>query len=782
MALSRRFCMFLGLAVALTLPVGQAVAADEYYLANSYFRQGKHQKVLEIIDRLEKSDGAPAVSPALLWIKSQSLASLERPKEAVECLENLLTRFPAATVAGSARLKLAQILDEQKNYRALIEKLRGWTGFDGAEGQFTKLLARTLVLDGKTDQAIELLKGSTRHLDMLFEVLSESKRLDGFLAQEEKAFDGSPEASLRLGMLYGSKRDWPRARSYLEKCLRARPADVVLLNRMTALARESRDLASAVRYTRGLVTAEPENSGHLKRLGDLQLQLGQKVEALATWNQIRARASDDRQAHQLYVSILADHDLVPEAISAVEGARKLFSAPTLFAEEMGQLWAKKGDPESAAREYLTVVSRGGDKGRDLLLALAGVDRTRLTAALPGTRPSVAYEACVKAVLAAISVRPTVLELYYLLDDLYQLHPDQAKILDLARLLARNLATDTEQVLRAAKDFSAEGRVLEARFIYREVIPRLPVPESGDVALELARLERQAGESKSALELLKKLRAPAIPDPVDVAARTLAAEITLEDLKDHATAKKLLDEAASRYPTAREQARWSYLLARCALARLDFKEATGILTRLEAEADNPLGPEVLYQLALLELVGNRLEAGRERLQLLVLKRPSSHVANDALRELFFLATHKEDEKPFLTAEYYCQRLAVEMGRFDEYDRRVASIDPSKMPPAFKPDFMFLSARALRVRGQPQKAIEVLTQLLKSTPEGPVHEESLLLSADICEKDLKDTSRAKTVLQDFIMLYPRSIRAEDLRRQIEGTGAVPMPTRGVEIPAQ
>jgi predicted Zn-dependent protease len=360
--------------------------------------------------------------------------------------------------------------------------------------------------------------------------------------------------------------------------------------------------------------------------------------------------------------------------------------------------------------------------------------------------------------------------------------DEKRVAELARKLASSFPTDPDQPVRAARDFAAEGRILEARLILREVLPRLSGPESWEISLDLARLERQAREFKAALALTDKLAAGGVPESSALAGQTLAAEILLTDLRDHARAQVLLDGLLKAFPAARERTRWSVLLARCVLARLDWKGARSLLGPLETASGTGLEAEVGYLLSRIDLAENKLEEARERLQTIVLKHPHSASANLALRELFFMATHREEGKPFVTAEYHQQRLAVECGRFDEFDRRAAAIDPAKLPPAFRPDFALLSARALRARGQPAKAIDVLSRLAKEQSESPALQDGLLLLADIHEHDLKDPAKAKAVLADFLMLYPTGVAAEEVRERLEGPAPRAMPAQGVDVPAQ
>ena len=759
-------------------------ASEEFYLANSYFRQGKHQKTLEIIDKLERTEGQGALSPSLFYIKGQCLLSLDRFKDALEVLDTLIQRFPTSSQAGTAKLKVAEVLEEQKNYRALIEKVSPWASAETNDVQFTRILAKAYVRDSRPEQAISFLRGlpGSKATGVLFEVLTETHRLDSFLAGEERSFDGTTAAARRLGTLLGLNKDWKRAKPYLEKC-RMEKQEPELLQTMIRLAREARDLEAAVRYASDLSNLQPDNSGHLKNLGELQLEMQQKDQALATWNRIRARNPPDRQAHQLFVTILADHGFVNEAVNAVDGARRLFGSPALFAEEMGQLLVRQGDYMNATTEYLQLVGQPGDKGRDLILALAATGLKR-EAGPSSIRQSIKgpYESCVDATLRAADARPGNLDLYYLLDDLYQMRPNEVAIKELADKIVKGFASETDQTLRAARDFAAEGRSLEARLVLKEVLPKIGPPELWEVTLELAQLERRGGAFAVALSLTQGLDVDGVSEAVRILARTLSAEILLVDLKNHEKARNLLEKLLADFPTGSDRTRWTLLLGRCALARFDFKEAERLFGSLETRAGAPFQAEALHRLATVDLASNRLDAARERLSTLVMKHPAAPAANDAIRELFFLSTHKESGKPFVSAEYFAQLLAVEMGRFDEYDRRVASINPSQIPPLFKADFLLLSAKAARARGQPARALDVLAELMKSQTEGPAIEEGLLLKAEIYDRDVKDSAKAKATLQDYLMRYPASILCEEIRENLEGPAKRTMPTQGVDIPAQ
>jgi hypothetical protein len=394
-------------------------------------------------------------------------------------------------------------------------------------------------------------------------------------------------------------------------------------------------------------------------------------------------------------------------------------------------------------------------------------------------------ACIDAVTAALAARPHDITLYVLLDDLYQLDPlapAEERIRELAARLVESFASQPEIAVRAARDFAAQRRLLEARTILAGIRPRLAGPDRWDVTLELAALEQRARQNARALALASELDAADVAPAVTAAARELAARITLEDLSQPVEARRIVEGLVARFPESQRLPHWRHLLARCAMGQLALSDAARLLAALEPLADAQLLPAILLDQARLALIAGQIDAAREKLDLLVSRFPAHPHATDALADLLFLGTHREEGKPVLVPEYFRQRHAVAAGRLDEYDSRVAAVDPSRLPPAFRSDFRLLSARALRARGRPDRALAAIDSLRGGGADSPVLEEALLLAAAIHEDDLKDQAAADRVREDFLMLFPSSVRAEDVRRRLERSGPPALSTTGGEPPAQ
>lgn len=141
-----------------------------------------------------------------------------------------------------------------------------------------------------------------------------------------------------------------------------------------------------------------------------------------------------------------------------------------------------------------------------------------------------------------------------------------------------------------------------------------------------------------------------------------------------------------------------------------------------------------------------------------------------------------EKPSLQAEYFIQRHLLESGKLDALEARARPIDPAKLPPGMKSDFLLLGAGMLRARGQPAKAVEALEKLGKGEAEGPNLEEAILLRAEILENDLKQHDKAAEVYEEYLMLFPASVRAEEIRRQLEGDASGTVSGQNSEPSAQ
>lgn len=317
-------------------------------------------------------------------------------------LEDLIKRFPNHPVTPRARLELARILKDLREFDRAIELLT--TLATGPAGGFEAANAREMLLDLLYDlhrykDGIDLLEKAWKEAPGHVETgrrlarfyLSAGRQdearllLEGLLERTARAdvFNDLLQLAIRQGKvealqsLIEQRRARYRTVDYLDFITDCHLA-LKQNEQAAALLREAKETAGELRLLRKLAQLDqarndperalqslrllqkmfPDQWEYAKAVGHCLFQLGRKDEAIATWRtHFQKRGGLGTEGFQLFAEVLIEHRLYPEALGAFEEARRVTGIPTQFAEEKaGVLEALGRTPEALEEYFLTLVN------------------------------------------------------------------------------------------------------------------------------------------------------------------------------------------------------------------------------------------------------------------------------------------------------------------------------------------------------------------------------------------------------------------------------------------
>ncbi|MFT3923104.1 MAG: hypothetical protein QM778_11255 [Myxococcales bacterium] len=398
-----------------------------------------------------------------------------------------------------------------------------------------------------------------------------------------------------------------------------------------------------------LAQLEPDDPAHVVALGEEALARGDRAAASAIWQRLPRLAGAEGEGQLLLAQTLADHDLVDEALVAVQRARELLPGRFDVLRLEASLFERTGHAIEAERvwlEGLRLQELEPEARREVHQHLVALWRRQGLS----TRKLRELEQRVRR-------NPQDVEALWLMAELYARDPSQSgkEVPTLERLL--QLRSGDVETLRALERAHAR-RGESARVL--EVLDRLIVAEPTQAAAHLARAVRLALESyQDDAALAYATRALALK-PNDASTQKLVGDLYRR--------RQNLEAAIAAYQRAAELERQDFdtrlLLAQLETARGRVPEAFGWwLAIVQGAQDDALIGRAVRAARELPLV----ESQRAELERVLLEQSLAHAQRTIYRRLLVEAYAQWFEP--LCARFEAGRLdAVESASFAGLARR------------------------------------------------------------------------------------------------------------------
>lgn len=338
-----------------------------------------------------------------LYHEAMNEYSLRHLKAARDHLNELVKEWPQHPLNRRARIELARVCTDLREYDRAIELLTEVADGPANDGDTTtaletlvdllfslqrfklgvdllekrwqanpndielgKSLAKFYLQTGRSDEAQLLLEGLLERTSRR-DVFSELLKLATKAGTVERLMSAIQQRSARY-----------RAADYLEfvsdclmtlsknteaaKLLRESPetrTDIGLLRKLARLELELNDPAASLLTLRQLDQLLPNDWETVKAAGHCLFLMGKPKEALDEWRRHLSSQSVPRpDGYQLFTEVLIEHKMYPEALEAFTQARQALGNPAQFAEERAGVLDAMGRREEALDEYLAAMGNG----------------------------------------------------------------------------------------------------------------------------------------------------------------------------------------------------------------------------------------------------------------------------------------------------------------------------------------------------------------------------------------------------------------------------------------
>lgn len=741
------------------------------------------ERLLELVPE-DSADAATALR-ALARIERQA----GRPDLAVAHLGALLAREAHAAWHREARENLTTLLVEQGEYERALATAREIDD-ESRRPRLMLEVADRLLDANEAARAEEVAREVLAHepgqmtaMRLAYRAALQRNALDDLRRElQQEATGDTPEAALAfLAEIARWEDDPPAAIGYLRRLAQLRPDDPDVRVRLGGAALDAERLDEAETALRDALRLAPEHGGALTSLAELLVRRGRTDEAIEQLKRAVGYDPADAGSVRSLDHALRRHALHHARVQAIEEARAASGDEAIMAYELAQAYVDLLRYEEATREFLRALADEGVPARAV-----GMELERL----------VVDEIAGPGVLAA--VRAHLRE---------SAAPTNAERLALARVLlaagdregAGELLAGLEGAGAAVADLGREVDLrgddeLAASLYAMALAMDLPEFERADIALSLARLQRDRGAWALALETLEATPSlDAHPEALLMRARLLTDHARrLDDARE--AWSRLLDSAGAepRYAAAARQgmADWLFATGRYDDAERAYAELAGEQPAGDGgfaapwDEPPPLPPGLLphgglplaiptdvagdpawaaLRLAEIALRRGDREEAEARLRFVATQYVQTPRANDALERLAFIRDNLGG-RGSAEARYF-----EALGLRERGEHRVArdlllEIAGTRDEP-LADDALVMMGELRLEQGDSRAAAETWLSVAERFPDSMLAPGALLRAAELLRGELADPAGAAGALHVVIDRYPDSAAAHQARAELE-----------------
>ncbi|MBK8256506.1 MAG: HEAT repeat domain-containing protein [Polyangiaceae bacterium] len=301
-------------------------------LGRELMSRGYYEKAeAEFRDLVKAASGDNrALAPALRDLGS-SLAKQKKMKEALETLKKALSiAGSAAGVRNEILLIMTDAFRAESKLPELITILEAEKGTD-----FQRIVTMGALYEetGDVEKAIatyrKALSIDSKHIDTrvkLVHLLQTAGELEAAIKEYEaliKSAPNNPDFVFELCETLIQRGDRPKALKLLTDLESRVSSEPETLAAVADFYERVEEKDKAIKVLTKLANSAGSDPSHLIDLGDRYFQAGDKKKALETWARVKSLIPNKAKAAATLGEVYLDHDMVPEALSALREAAQL---------------------------------------------------------------------------------------------------------------------------------------------------------------------------------------------------------------------------------------------------------------------------------------------------------------------------------------------------------------------------------------------------------------------------------------------------------------------------
>jgi tetratricopeptide (TPR) repeat protein len=569
---------------------------------------------------------------------------------------------------------------------------------------------------------------------------------------------------LQLAQNFEQAEDWEHAVRVYEELYNSEPSNYIFLDGLRRSYTQLKEYDKAISLLRRWFTTHPRDINTMTTLGGLYYDSGNEAAADSVWKVALSIDPNNIQSFRIVADEMMQHRLYEQCIRTYLDGRKIGKSESLFADELGNLYAALQQYSSAIEEYLRLVKNSPDQ-------LAFV-QSRLATII--AKPE-ALRVASKTLNAEVDAFPDNIALRHL----YVLLLMEERQYDAAREQYREIDrlshANGSELFNFAQHLNQEHASAAAAKTFQEIIDHdnstglLPYARFG-YARALEELSSQADTltSKSRPTFLEAIQLyeylTRTREHLDLATQALfrIGIIKFENLFD-------LDGALQAFQKVKELPNTANILYDASLKCGEVQIARNDLAAARKEFEGILKvPLTLYQnqatFKLAEL--NYFEAHFDT-SLSLLKcfntNFNTDMTNDALQLQYFIQENKTSSLPALI-EFANADVQMRQRKYSESLDRFRDI-VRQYPSALLLDDAMMKIGELYLQlKKPQEALTAFRFISDSIQLSILKDRSQFRVAEIFEKVLHNKTQAMSAYEKLLEQFPNSLYAEEARKRV------------------
>ncbi|MFB0517376.1 MAG: tetratricopeptide repeat protein, partial [Candidatus Neomarinimicrobiota bacterium] len=160
------------------------------------------------------------------------------------------------------------------------------------------------------------------------------------------------EQSFNLALKLEQSGNTEQALAIYSRLVKEFPGNIRYYQRLKHVLRNSAQYSELLQVINDHLRLQPNDIQSLVELGDVQLALGNKNQALLTWESILQQYPNNHMAERLVLTHLFANNLTDEGTDLLTHLREIKGDSSFFAPDMGRLYAARLSYNLATDEFL----------------------------------------------------------------------------------------------------------------------------------------------------------------------------------------------------------------------------------------------------------------------------------------------------------------------------------------------------------------------------------------------------------------------------------------------
>ncbi|MFC1556288.1 tetratricopeptide repeat protein [candidate division KSB1 bacterium] len=579
---------------------------------------------------------------------------------------------------------------------------------------------------------------------------------------------------LRLAQNLEQQGELESALTIFEELYTKQPENILFANNFSRILERLKKFDEWIGLLNDRIRRQPQYTNLKGELGRAHFLSGNEEHAYEIWEEIVTENPENPSSYQLVSSYLQRVRLYDESIEMLLRGREISGQKSLFSNQLANLYQVRRNYGDATREWLLWVEQGRQY----------VNMVENTINRYPAEPEIIAE--VTAVLEEHTRNAEDnTDFLHLLAGYYIRNREYDKAFESSKTLDMRTKPPGDKIFEYADQIFKIGEYKYAVKAYEYFLETYPDDARVPTAhLGLARSLEGSGYLDS--EMPEDSLMTAVKEQHRRRAEVEYKRIT-KSYKNRGVLMQAHyhlgvlyqnkffdpDKAIAEYLAVRNISRssrhtWlsSIAIGDCYLMKGDIKSAGDFFIQVRSadRAFDELKKEAEHKLLLNEYYKGNFEPLREQLSKLIVSTPlNSDLSNDLLALSVFLEENLSDDNPPLKNYASSEFLAIQRKKAQAAAVLDDLLDTSPDHPVAD-DALFLSAQLYGELQEHNKAITCYIKIQTDYPDSRFKEQAQIALGEIYENSLNDVSLAIKTYEDFLINYPESIHLDRIREKV------------------